>query len=69
MNYLVDIMIVGDSASGHAILDKIAVTKVPDYCNVIKEELDVPEEIDIIPISSTKKSNLETIWQVISEIL
>ncbi|MBE5812595.1 MAG: YihA family ribosome biogenesis GTP-binding protein [Clostridiales bacterium] len=49
--------------------DKIAVTKVPDYCNVIKEELNVPEEIDIIPISSTKKSNLETIWQVISEIL
>ena len=49
--------------------DKIAVTKVPDYCNAIKEELNVPEEIDIIPISSTKKSNLETIWQVISEIL
>lgn len=49
--------------------DKIAVTKVQDYCNVIKEELNVPEEIDIIPISSTKKSNLETIWQVISEIL
>ena len=49
--------------------DKIAVTKVQDYCNVIKEELNIPEEIDIIPISSTKKSNLDTIWQVISEIL
>ena len=49
--------------------DKIAVTKVPDYCTVIKDELNVPEEVDIIPISSTKKSNLDAIWQAISETL
>lgn len=49
--------------------DKIAVTKVPDYCTIIKDELNVPEEIDIIPISSTKKSNLDAIWQAISETL
>ena len=49
--------------------DKVPITKVPDYCKVIQDELDVPEEIDIIPISSTKKNNLEAIWQVISEIL
>ena len=49
--------------------DKIAVTKVPDYCAIIKDELNVPEEVDIIPISSTKKSNLDAIWQAISETL
>ena len=49
--------------------DKIAVTKVPDYCTIIKDELHVPEEVDIIPISSTKKSNLDAIWQAISETL
>lgn len=49
--------------------DKVPITKVPDYCKVIQDELNVPEEIDIIPISSTKKNNLEAIWQVISEIL
>ena len=49
--------------------DKVPITKVPDYCNVILEELNVPDEIDIIPISSEKKHNLEAIWQVISETL
>ena len=49
--------------------DKVPITKVPDYCKVIQDELNVPEEIDIIPISSTKKNNLESIWQVILEIL
>lgn len=49
--------------------DKVPITKVPDYCKIIQDELNVPEEIDIIPISSTKKNNLEAIWQVISEIL
>ena len=49
--------------------DKVPITKVPDYCKVIQDELNVPEEINIIPISSTKKNNLEAIWQVISEIL
>lgn len=49
--------------------DKVPITKVPDYCKIIQDELNVPEEIDIIPISSTKKNNLEAIWQVIFEIL
>ena len=49
--------------------DKIPITKVNDYCKVIQDELNAPEEIDIIPISSTKKNNLEAIWQVISQIL
>lgn len=49
--------------------DKIAVTKIPDYCNVIKEELNVPDEIDIIPVSSEKKKNLELVWEAISEII
>ena len=49
--------------------DKVPITKVTDYCKVIQDELGVPEEIDIIPISSTKKNNLEAIWQVVSQIL
>ncbi len=49
--------------------DKVPITKVNDYCKVIQDELNAPEEIDIIPISSTKKNNLEAIWQVISQIL
>lgn len=49
--------------------DKIPITKVPEYCKVIQDELNAPEEIDIIPISSTKKNNLETIWQAIFQIL
>ena len=49
--------------------DKVPITKVNDYCKVIQDELKAPEEIDIIPISSTKKNNLEAIWRVISQIL
>lgn len=49
--------------------DKVPITKVNDYCKVIQDELNAPEEIDIIPISSTKKNNLEAIWRVISQIL
>ena len=49
--------------------DNVPITKVNDYCKVIQDELNAPEEIDIIPISSTKKNNLEAIWQVISQIL
>lgn len=49
--------------------DKVPITKVPDYCKVIQDELNVPEEIDIIPVSSIKKNNLETIWQAIFQIL
>lgn len=49
--------------------DKIAITKVPDYCKIIQDELNAPEEIDIIPISSTKKNNLDAIWQAIFETL
>ena len=48
---------------------KVPITKVNDYCKVIQDELNAPEEIDIIPISSTRKNNLEAIWQVISQIL
>jgi len=49
--------------------DKVPITKVENYCKVIQDELNVPEEIDIIPVSSVKKNNLEAIWQVILEIL
>ena len=49
--------------------DKLPITKVPDYCKVIQDELAAPEEIDIIPISSTKKNNLDAIWQAIFETL
>lgn len=49
--------------------DKIAISKVPYYCEIIQKELNVPEEIDIIPVSSEKKKNLEAIWQAIFEIL
>ena len=49
--------------------DKIAITKVPDYCKIIQDDLNAPEEIDIIPISSTKKNNLEAIWQAIFQTL
>jgi GTP-binding protein len=49
--------------------DKIPITKISSYCEVIQQELDIPENIDIIPVSSNKKNNLDTIWKVISEIL
>ena len=49
--------------------DKVAITKIPDYCKIIQDELNSPEEIDIIPISSTKKDNLEAIWKAILETL
>lgn len=47
--------------------DKVPITKVPDYCQIIQNELNVPETIDIIPVSSEKKNNLEAIWQAIFE--
>ena len=49
--------------------DKVAITKVPDYCKIIQDELNCPPEVDIIPISSTKKNNLEAIWKAILETL
>lgn len=49
--------------------DKIAITKIPDYCKAIQQELNCPEEIDIIPISSTKKNNIDAIWQAIFQTL
>jgi len=49
--------------------DKIAITKIPDYCKIIQDELNSPEEVDIIPVSSTKKDNLEAIWKAILETL
>ena len=49
--------------------DKIAITKVPDYCKIIQDELNCPEEIDIIPVSSSKKNNLEAIWQAVFQTL
>jgi len=49
--------------------DKVPVTKVNDYCEVIKQELNADDSIEIIPVSSEKKRNLELIWQAISETL
>ena len=49
--------------------DKIAITKVPDYVKIIKEELDVPEEIEILPISSTKKHNIQELLEKIVSYL
>ena len=49
--------------------DKIAITKIPDYCKIIQDELNCPPEVDIIPISSTKKNNLEAIWKAILQTL
>ena len=49
--------------------DKVAITKVPDYCKVIQDELNCPEEVDIIPVSSSKKNNLEAIWEAIFQTL
>lgn len=49
--------------------DKVPITKVNDYCEIIKQELNVNDSIDIIPVSSEKKRNLELIWQAISETL
>jgi len=49
--------------------DKIAVTKIPDYVEIIKEELNVPEEIDIHPISSTKKHNIQELLEKIVSYL
>ena len=49
--------------------DKIAITKVPDYVKIIKEELNVPEEIEILPISSTKKHNIQELLEKIVSYL
>ncbi len=49
--------------------DKVAITKIPEYCKVIQDELNCPEEVDIIPVSSSKKDNLEAIWQAIFQTL
>ena len=49
--------------------DKIAVTKIPDYVKIIKEELNTPEEIDIHPISSTKKHNIQELLEKIVSYL
>ena len=49
--------------------DKVPITKVNDYCEIIKNELNADDSIDIIPVSSEKKRNLELIWQAISETL
>ncbi len=49
--------------------DKVAITKIPDYCKIIQDELNCPEEVDIIPVSSAKRNNLEAIWQAIFQTL
>ena len=43
--------------------DKIAVTKVNDSINEIKEELDMNEEEIILPFSSERKIYTEDVWK------
>ena len=42
--------------------DKIALTKVNTYINNIKLELNVPEEICVLPFSSERKIYTENVW-------
>lgn len=48
--------------------DKIAKTKVPEYVENVRKELDVPEDL-IFGFSSETKFNRDLIWSVIEESL
>ena len=45
--------------------DKVPVTKIDNYLNVIREELDIPNETLLIPFSSEKKIYTEDVWNVL----
>ena len=49
--------------------DKFAKTKVMDNVNIIKEALELPDEIDILPFSSENKIYCESVWEKIGSIL
>lgn len=45
--------------------DKVPVTKIDDYLNIIREELNIPNESLLIPFSSVKKIYTEDVWKVL----
>lgn len=45
--------------------DKVPVTKIDDYLNIIREELNIPNESLLIPFSSVKKMYTEDVWKVL----
>jgi len=45
--------------------DKIPITKLDSYLDVIREELDIPNETLLIPFSSVKKIYTEDVWKVL----
>jgi len=45
--------------------DKIPITKLDSYLDVIREELDIPNETLLIPSSSVKKIYTEDVWKVL----
>lgn len=45
--------------------DKIPITKIDSYLDVIREELDIPNETLLIPFSSEKKIYKDDVWKVL----
>lgn len=49
--------------------DKIAVTKVDDYVNALKENLNISSDNIIFPFSSERKIYTENVWNILKGVL
>ena len=49
--------------------DKIAKTKVDQYVEDIKQELDIPEDAMIFPFSSERKTYTDQVWKYLDSVI
>lgn len=49
--------------------DKIAKTKVDQYVEDIKQELDIPEDVMIFPFSSERKTYTDQVWKYLDSVI
>lgn len=49
--------------------DKIPITKIDSYLDIIREELNIPNESLLIPFSSEKKIYVDDVWKVLEYYL
>lgn len=49
--------------------DKIAKTKVDQYVEDIKQELDIPEDVMILPFSSERKTYTDQVWKYLDSVI
>lgn len=49
--------------------DKVPITKIDDYLNIIRTELDIPNEHLLVPFSAEKKIFVSDVWEILDSAL